>query len=1149
MTVGRPSASAEELLAHAGWLRRMARHLVRDGALAKDAAQEVWVRVQASPPTAGRSARPWLAEVLRNVVRMNARAEGRRARHEAAAAREATPWTAPAETAYERLELHRAVVEAVMALDEPLRTTVLLRYFEERSSSEIARLTGVPAGTVRWRLAGALEKIRADLDGRFGGDRRRWAVALAPLGKGALLFMAKSKIKLMAVAAIAIVLLGGGTWLARGRMAPGQAAMDSPVQGASKRWSGWGAPAAETVATGVVIGTVLAPDGRSIEGASVTLVRTAPQAGARFPDVVASARSGPGGRYRFERVEAGVFQVAAMADGFAPGRRGGLAVEEGAVVQADVRLGSGAVVLAGRVTDVGGGPVPGAVVLAVVSFAADGRSSPYLLRAVTDGTGAYRLASRAGAHRLRVEASGYASTEAYLHVLDDRTRDFRLDPAARVTGRVLARGSDLPIADAEVLLQADNDSGPRPPELDPVRTDAQGRFVFANVTPGRHLVAARKGPLASAALPVTVSATEQVDRDVIVDPAFAVSGRVLDQAGRPAAGARVVLGTRIGRESPLRTVSDETGRYRIEGVVPGLYNARAQEEATISIDGKSVAVVGADVGGIDLVIERPVRIEGEVLTAEGKPAAELEVHVGSNVHRPNRMMSTGKPVVTDEHGRFHQTIQAGKVTVSARDASLGQALEELGELAQGATRRVTLRLRAGGQARISGLVVYDDGKPGVGLRVEARAGRSRAQMRTDADGRFTLEGLDGGRAELQASAEEDARYRGPWNQVEAELTLGPTEHRQDLRLILPARGRLAGRVLAPDGSPAAGVTVTAAVEEGGRAQTGGGARRTSTDGEGRFTFDDVPMRLHTLWAIHDDYPDTEQTRVATDGVEAMLRFRPSARISGVVVDDSGRPVQDFIIRARARTTGVSERRIEIARQVRDPSGAFDLRRLGPGSYTVSVDTSAGGRAETELMLNEGESRDGVRLALRPPTVVEGRITDFDDGKPIGGAEVSCSSSLGPLATTTDADGRFRLTGVPRSGTPRLSFGASGYRSDGRAVDLPSDSSKPAVLALRLTKGAPDERHPRGVHGLRLEVKGGVVRVREARAGTPAAQAGVGAGDVLLAVGGKPLEGIGDVVAHRMVAGEPGTEVCLLVRSGDSAPREITLRLAEPGAAR
>ena len=54
----------------------------------------------------------------------------------------------------------------VLELDEPFRSTLLLRYVEGRSAADIARRQGVPAGTVRWRLKAALDDVRA----RFGAS-------------------------------------------------------------------------------------------------------------------------------------------------------------------------------------------------------------------------------------------------------------------------------------------------------------------------------------------------------------------------------------------------------------------------------------------------------------------------------------------------------------------------------------------------------------------------------------------------------------------------------------------------------------------------------------------------------------------------------------------------------------------------------------------------------------------------------------------------------------------------------------------------------------------------------------------------------------------------------------------------------------------
>ena len=112
-----------------------------------------------------------------------------------------------------------------MGLPEPLRTTVLLRYFEERSSSEIARRMGVPAGTVRWRLKKAIERLRADLDQRFAGNRRTWAIALAPFGvldpplfdpeRRSAIGKSQDQIGAAIVAVLVALILGGSATLIR----------------------------------------------------------------------------------------------------------------------------------------------------------------------------------------------------------------------------------------------------------------------------------------------------------------------------------------------------------------------------------------------------------------------------------------------------------------------------------------------------------------------------------------------------------------------------------------------------------------------------------------------------------------------------------------------------------------------------------------------------------------------------------------------------------------------------------------------------------------------------------------------------------------------------------------------------------------------
>ena len=173
------SARPEVLLAHADWARALARALVGDAERADDALQDAWVAALERPPAAVGRPRQWLGGVLRNVVRQRRRAEGRRTEREQHA-REPRPAPTPPEVV-ERAELHRRVVELVLALEEPARTTLLLRYFDDLSAEEVARRLGEPASTVRSRLHTTLESLRARLDRETEGGRTAWSVALLGL--------------------------------------------------------------------------------------------------------------------------------------------------------------------------------------------------------------------------------------------------------------------------------------------------------------------------------------------------------------------------------------------------------------------------------------------------------------------------------------------------------------------------------------------------------------------------------------------------------------------------------------------------------------------------------------------------------------------------------------------------------------------------------------------------------------------------------------------------------------------------------------------------------------------------------------------------------------------------------------------------------
>lgn len=214
----------DSLLVRAGWLRALAARLVTDAATADDLVQTTWLAALEHPPRREGPLEPWLARVVRNFARRRRRSDERRSEHECAAARAEA--TEPDRTA-EKLEVQRAVVEALFEIDEPFRTAIVLRYFEARTSAEIARIEHVPAGTVRWRLKRGLDELRERLDRRFGA-RETWLGLLAPFAarhtssapshdatsaalKGALV-MSTAKVALTAGVVIAVA---GLVWWSR----------------------------------------------------------------------------------------------------------------------------------------------------------------------------------------------------------------------------------------------------------------------------------------------------------------------------------------------------------------------------------------------------------------------------------------------------------------------------------------------------------------------------------------------------------------------------------------------------------------------------------------------------------------------------------------------------------------------------------------------------------------------------------------------------------------------------------------------------------------------------------------------------------------------------------------------------------------------
>ncbi len=159
-------------------LRRLARGLVYDRDRAEDLVQEAWLAALRTKAEV-RGLGAWLAGAARHLASRARREERRRAERERAAARsEVEPSAADAAA---HIEILQRLVDALNALDEPYRSAIVLRYLEDLPPREMARRLGLPVNTARTHVRRGLERLRRELDGENGRNRRELLAALVPL--------------------------------------------------------------------------------------------------------------------------------------------------------------------------------------------------------------------------------------------------------------------------------------------------------------------------------------------------------------------------------------------------------------------------------------------------------------------------------------------------------------------------------------------------------------------------------------------------------------------------------------------------------------------------------------------------------------------------------------------------------------------------------------------------------------------------------------------------------------------------------------------------------------------------------------------------------------------------------------------------------
>lgn len=619
-----------------------------------------------------------------------------------------------------------------------------------------------------------------------------------------------------------------------------------------------------------------------------------------------------------------------------------------------------------------------------------------------------------------------------------------LAPGATLAGRVLdpegepvagaavylVRGAEAPDGEAQARLRHG-----RPAAV----SDPAGAFLIRDLIPGQPLgLYVHADGRAPAWLP-GVEAPAEAPLRVILRPALAVSGRVVDQAGGPLPNARVTLvwqevlagATRrvaVGPGVEREAITDRRGRFEIGGLLPGDATVEVYRKGFVPAPPREIRLIpGEGIAGVDFVLERGAAVEGRVTTRSGEPVAGARITAG----RPS--------AVTDGDGAYRlEGVPLGPAALEAFHSARGRRVKRID--VEPGVNPLDWTLEDG--VRVSGRVMDETGEPlaGATVRVDRRtaAGQRGVEVRSTADGSFELYPVTPGRYRLRVG-------KPGYAETVETLRVGQ-ETVEDLEIFLLPGGILTGRIEGLDFHEMERVQVQA-FDAAGRSWRG------QVDYQGRYEVADLAPGHWQVEASLDGGHRQARGRVTLpDGnrrVELDLRFGGGLTLTGRVLFD-GRPLDGTTVtltgnqRSAQRTVATSY------------LGEFRFEDLEPGAYHLGL------KNPRELLTHDRtlslESDQEVVIDLTASRVA-GRVVAAATGAGVSSALVSLrrlarepgqEESL--LATGTGIDGRFELSRVP-PGLYRLSARRDGYSPVEEEVEVRAGVDLPALhLELAATEG-------------------------------------------------------------------------------------------------
>ncbi len=542
-----------------------------------------------------------------------------------------------------------------------------------------------------------------------------------------------------------------------------------------------------------------------------------------------------------------------------------------------------------------------------------------------------------------------------------------------------------------------------------------------------------------------------------------LTGRVVDAAGRPVAGASVLL--EPDEQTLMRGVdardlfkrSDGDGRFRFEHVGPGTWSLEAtQGPATAKVDG--IELQPGTQREVDLHLQTQDQLTVIVSTQLSEPVADARIRV-----KPEGTAFATGYGTTDASGRAQIGVDTGAALVTVEHELYQNESTQL--VLEPGTNELVVQVRPGGTIR--GSIRSAAGAPLALATVKAQAEDSLnlppavrrylyppTETISDRNGQFELTGLDPGSYFLAAKAPGFAE-NGPAQPIEID---GQSVDGMDI--VLEPGGSITGAVTGLDSTDLASVEISAT--------RNAEQHLTAPDLEGNFAFEDLAPGEWKIVAKqgHDFGPRSVERSVAvqtsTADMFVELPFERGLRLSGQVLT-AGEPLIGGWV--GTLQTGDEDHRWTQT----DHRGEFEIEGLEPGAYQLRIQQPNGGTEHRSIDLQT--DREGLRIDLQPPATLVGIVLDATTGQPLAGARLSAGSAaqiaglvreenmlaLGTAGNTSSYDGgRFELKLGPN--VEQLWITHDGYAGAVLPLSI-APGQRQTGLVVELQPAAPEPEDP------------------------------------------------------------------------------------------